>query len=57
MINFIRRFIDDILLVAGCIAILVGLAQWNLVITWVAGGLMLIGWGVLIGKVKSNDIK
>jgi hypothetical protein len=57
MINFIGRFLDDILLVAGCIAILVGLAQWNLVITWVVGGLMLIGWGVLIGKVKSHDIK
>lgn len=57
MINFISRFLDDILLFTGCIAILVGLAQWNLVITWVVGGLMLIGWGVLIGKVKSHDIK
>jgi len=57
MIKVINRFIDDILLIGGCIAILVGLAQWNLVITWVVGGLMLIGWGVLIGKVKSHDIK
>lgn len=57
MINFIKCFIDDLLLVAGCVAILVGLAQWNLVITWVVAGLMLIGWGVLIGKVKSHVIK
>jgi len=57
MINFIKRFIDDLLVVAGCVAILVGLAQWNLVITWVVAGLMLIGWGVLIGKVKSHVIK
>jgi len=57
MINFISRFLDDILLITGCIAILVGLTQWNLVITWIVGGLMLIGWGVLIGKVKSHDIK
>lgn len=57
MIKFIRYFIDDFLLVAGCICILVGLAQWNLVITWVVAGLMLIGWGVLIGKVNSHVIK
>jgi len=57
MIQFINKFLDDLLLVAGCICILVGLAQWNLVVTWVVAGLMLIGWGVLIGKVKSHVIK
>lgn len=57
MRKFIGRFIDDFLLVAGCISILIGLAQWNLIITWVVAGIMLIGWGVLIGKVKSRDNK
>lgn len=50
----IARYQDDILLVAGCIAILIGLMQWNVIVTWIVGGMMLIGWGLLIGKVMSK---
>ncbi len=46
---------DDLLLVAGCICILYGLAKWNLPIAWIVGGMMLIGFGllILIGRVKA----
>ena len=45
---------DDILLAAGCGCILYGLSLWNPVVTWITAGLMLIGFGALIGKVKGK---
>lgn len=58
MKSLLSNYSDDILLVAGCVCILVGLAQWNFVITWIVAGIMLIGFGVLIGKGKGlNDHK
>ena len=47
--KFLSRNLDDILLLAGCVCILYGLSLWNLVVTWIVGGLMLIAFGVLIG--------
>ena len=55
ILKWLFRFLDDLLLLAGCICILVGLSMWNLVITWIVGGMMLIGFGVLIGKVKAKN--
>lgn len=55
MINFIYKFSDDILLIAGCACVLIGLAQWSVIATWIVAGLMLAGFGLLIGKAKSND--
>lgn len=52
--RWLRKFIDDLLLLAGCACILIGLSLWNPVITWIAAGVMLIGFGVLIGKAKAN---
>jgi hypothetical protein len=52
MRNFIRNYLDDLLLLAGCGSILYGLSMWNLVITWTVAGIMLISLGVMIGKVK-----
>lgn len=49
-----ERYFDDLLLVFGCICILRGLSKWNIPVTWVVGGLMLIGFGVLIGKLKAE---
>ena len=52
------RYVDDILLIAGCACILVGLAQWSIPMTWMVGGGMLVSFGVLVGKVKAkNDPK
>ena len=47
--------IDDLLILAGCGCILIGLAQWSIVITWIVGGGMLISLGFLIGKVRSKN--
>lgn len=49
------KYVDDLLLIAGCICILVGLAQWSIPMTWMAGGGMLISFGVLVGKLKAKN--
>ncbi len=43
---------DDVLLLAGCGCILSGLAQWNAILTWIVAGMMLIIFGILVGKAK-----
>lgn len=48
------RYLDDILLVAGCACILYGLSQWNVIVTWIMAGIMLIVFSVLIAM---NDAK
>ncbi|GAP11753.1 hypothetical protein BECAL_02946 [Bellilinea caldifistulae] len=50
----ILKFFDDLLLLAGCICILYGLSLWSVIVTWIVGGLMLIGWSLLIGKVMAK---
>lgn len=50
----IFKYADDLLLVLGCACILVGIAQWSIPATWICGGLMLIGWAMLIGKLKAK---
>jgi len=52
---FFSKIIDDILLFMGCGCILYGLWLWNVVITWIALGIMLIVFGVLIGKAKTSN--
>jgi len=54
MRKFLSKFFDDLLLVAGCLCVLQGLSLWNPVVTWIAAGVMLIVFGVLIGKAKAN---
>jgi hypothetical protein len=58
LVNMIRKLIsysDDILLVAGCVSILCGLLQWSIPVTLIVAGLMLIGFGVLIGKARAKN--
>jgi hypothetical protein len=47
--RFLRRNLDDVLLLVGGACILRGLALWSEVATWIAAGLMLIGLAVMIG--------
>jgi hypothetical protein len=56
--SFFNKFFDDLLMVIGCVCVLIGLSKWNVTITWVIGGLMLIGFGVLvgIGKARSKNV-
>lgn len=51
---WVRRYLDDALVLLGCACILYGLAQWCLVVTWIVAGIMLAGFGVLIGKAKTR---
>lgn len=53
--KLIASLLDDILLLAGCVCILYGLSLWNAVITWIAGGLMLIGLAVLVGRMRKRN--
>lgn len=48
------RFFDDFLLLAGCICILYGVWMLNPIVFWLVAGAMLIGFGVLVGKVKAK---
>jgi len=45
---------DDALILFGCLCLLYGLAQIHPVFAWLAGGLMLIIFGILLGKAKLN---
>ncbi len=53
--SFFNKFFDDLLMVGGCSCVLVGLSKWNVTVTWIIGGLMLIGFGLLVGKVRSKN--
>jgi hypothetical protein len=53
MKRILSNYLTELLLLAGCVCILVSLAQWSLMITWLAGGWMLIGWAFLVGKGRS----
>jgi uncharacterized membrane protein AbrB (regulator of aidB expression) len=46
-----RRFLsilEDILLLAGCVCVEIGLAQVSIPLTWIVGGLMLAGLAVRV---------
>ena len=55
MKRMLANYADDILLVLGCIFILIGLSMWSAIVTWIAAGVMLIGGGILIGKVANKS--
>lgn len=54
MFEKLARNIDDILLLAGCVCILAGISMWSAIATWIAAGVMLIAFGVMIAKEKAN---
>lgn len=54
MRRLLGRYGDDLLLILGCLCILYGVTMVSIVATWILGGLMLIGFGVMIGKAKAN---
>ncbi len=53
MRKFFGNYLDDLLVIAGCTVILVGLALWHTVVTLVVAGSMLIGLGLMVGKARS----
>jgi len=46
--------LDDLFLAAGCGCVVYGVALLSPAAAWIVGGVMLIGFGVLIGKVKGK---
>jgi hypothetical protein len=51
----IWKYLDDLLFLAGCICILIGLSMWSAVITWIAAGIMLIVFSLMYAKKVAND--
>lgn len=54
--KFLSRFLDDLLLVAGCGCILYGVSLKSVILTWIMAGIMLIGFGVLVAKEKAQNV-
>lgn len=54
LLKKISEYLDDLLLVAGCACVLRGLSLLSAVATWIAAGIMLIGFGVMIGRVRAQ---
>lgn len=54
--KLLLRFLDDLLLAAGCACILYGLSLLSAIATWIAAGIMLIVFGVLIAKAKAKHV-
>jgi len=50
----ITAILDDFLLLAGCGCLLYGLSLWSIIITWIVGGLILIGLAIIVSKAKAN---
>ncbi len=54
--KLLLRFLDDLLLVAGCACILYGLSLLSAIATWIVAGAMLIVFSVLIAKEKAKHV-
>ena len=52
--RFLLTNLDDVLLLAGCVCILIGLSLWSVIATWIAAGVMSIAIGLMIAKEKAN---
>ena len=55
MLKHLSPYLDDLLIVAGCVLILIGTYLVHPVATWFVAGGMLIALGVLIGLGGRND--
>ncbi len=52
--KLLTKFIDDILFLIGCGCIVYGLSMWNVVVTWIVAGILLIVFSVMVGKAKAR---
>ena len=53
-VKLLFRFLDDILLMAGCGCILYGLSLWDVIATWITAGVMLISFGMIVAMTKAK---
>lgn len=54
MLRVFVGLLDDLLVLAGCGLVLVFVYQVWPVGTWLVGGLMLVGAGLMVGRLKSK---
>lgn len=50
----LRKYLEDVLLLAGCGLIVTGVHQIYPPAAWIVAGAMLIGIAVLVGKAKAD---
>jgi len=50
-----KENLDDILLAAGCVCIVIGVGLVSIPAALIVAGLALIGFGFLVGKKMAND--
>ncbi len=53
--TYIRRNPDDVLLFCGAACIVGGVAMWSIPAALITAGVLLIGFGLLVGKKMAND--
>lgn len=51
-----RKNLDDLLLIAGCVCIVLGVGMLNIPAALIVAGAALIGFGFLVGKKMANGI-
>lgn len=49
-----KKYLDDILIVCGCLLILAGTYQVNPILVWFVGGGMLVVFGFLFGMAPED---
>lgn len=50
----IRKYADDVLILAGCVCLVYGIWQFSPAAAWIVGGLALVAFGAIYGKVKAD---
>lgn len=52
----LKKNLDDVLLIAGCVCIVLGVALLSIPAAFITAGVSLIGFGFLVGKKMANDV-
>lgn len=51
-----KKNLDDVLLIAGCVCIVLGVGMLSIPAALIVAGAALIGFGFLVGKKMANGI-
>lgn len=54
LLPFLRKHLDDLLILPGCACIVIGIAHWSAPAAWIAAGIELICLGILAGIGARN---
>lgn len=50
-----KKNVDDLLLIAGCVCIVLGVGMLSIPAALIVAGIALIAFGFLVGKKMAND--